>query len=177
MKTTNLMIQSFGDSKIVFTEQGWINATATCKAFGKNGLDNYLRSKQFIEYAQVVAVSLQYDDFMDLKKTKEGRWGGTFLHPKLVFEFARWISPMLAFWCNERMVKRLKPPEIAAKITWLEQRMDCIEQDKQWTPLFVDTRSAVERLVKNYATATQMPIEDIYQLLYERFTLIYKQSP
>ncbi|EAY29807.1 hypothetical protein M23134_05680 [Microscilla marina ATCC 23134] len=27
------------------------------------------------------------------------------------------------------------------------------------------------------ATATQMPVEDIYQLLYKRFTLIYKQNP
>jgi hypothetical protein len=182
MKTTNLIVQNFWNSRVAFTEQGWINATATCKAFGKNGLDNYLRSKQFIDYAQIVAISLRYDNFMDLIKTKRGQQGETSIHPDLIFDFVHWISPTLAFWCNDRIIKCLghnqTSPKITAKITQLEHRVKCLEKDQQIVsiPLFTDTRKALELLIKNYATTNQVSVQYLYQLLYEWFTLIYKQK-
>lgn len=195
MKTTNLITQNFRESKITFTEQGWINATATCEAFGKNGLDNYLRSKRFIEYAKVVSENLKYVNFMDLKFTRKGHQGGTYLHPKLAVEFARWISPAFGFWCDETITKLLNQqqektlPHIASKITALEQRMTHLEEDKHQATqqlkalsqvdsfaLFVDTRRALDRLVKDYATATQTPTKKIYNILYKQFSIVYRKN-
>jgi hypothetical protein len=196
MKTTNLIIQNFRESKITFTEQGWINATATCEAFGKNGLDNYLRSKRFIEYAQVVSENLKYVNFTDLKFTKKGHQGGTYLHPKLAVEFARWISPAFGFWCDETIETLLNQQQqakastqITSNMAKLEKRITSLEEDKHQAAqqlkalsevdtfaLFVDTRRALDRLIKDYATATQTPVKKIYNLLYKQFSVMYRKN-
>ena len=37
---------------------------------------------------------------MALLKSKRGKNGGTWLHPKLAIAFARWLSPDFAAWCD-----------------------------------------------------------------------------
>ena len=99
----------YNGTGIVFTADGWINATASAIALGKADLDNFLRSKAYTEYAEVVAAACSVK-FTDLKKTVtgKGKEQGTFLHPKLAVQFARWISPAFAFWCDERVAELIR---------------------------------------------------------------------
>lgn len=89
---------------IIFTADGWINATASAAALGKSKLDNFLASTGYLEYAEAVAKVCSLE-IRELKRTVigKGKEQGTFLHPKLAVQFARWVSPAFAFWCDERV--------------------------------------------------------------------------
>lgn len=44
---------------------------------------------------------LRTDNFVRAKKG--GRGSGTYLHKDIAIEFARWLSPAFAVWCNDRI--------------------------------------------------------------------------
>ncbi len=93
----------FNGTGIQFSADGWINATATVRDLGKEGLDNFLRSTAYAEYAAVVAKSNSVD-ITELKVARRGRYdSGTFLHPELAVLFGRWISPELAYWLDKQV--------------------------------------------------------------------------
>ncbi|MBC6988988.1 KilA-N domain-containing protein [Hymenobacter sp. BT491] len=93
----------FNGTGIQFSADGWINATATVRDLGKEGLDNFLRSATYLEYATVVAKSNSVD-ITELKAARRGRYdSGTFLHPELAVLFGRWISPELAYWLDKQV--------------------------------------------------------------------------
>ncbi|PSJ79956.1 hypothetical protein C7N83_09155 [Neisseria iguanae] len=52
-----------------------------------------------------------------VKKGAPATGGGTWLHPKLAIDFARWLNPHFAVWCDEQIEKILsgQQPEIKAK--------------------------------------------------------------
>lgn len=101
----------YNGTGIVFTADGWINATATAQAFGKAGLENFTRSAAYLEYAAVVAEAHSVDS-TELKITRKGgaspEAGGTFLHPELAVVFARWISPAFAYWCDKQVATLIR---------------------------------------------------------------------
>ncbi len=97
----------FNGTGIIFSADGWLNATASAQALGKNDLDNFLRSKTYVEYAEVVAAANSVN-FTDLKTTRRGNGGGTFLHPELAVVFARWISPAFAYWCDKQVATLIR---------------------------------------------------------------------
>lgn len=93
----------FNGIGIQFSADGWLNATASAEALGKERLDNFLGSAAYLEYATVVAKSNSLE-IGELKKARRGRYGsGTFLHPELAVCFARWISPEFAYWCDKQV--------------------------------------------------------------------------
>lgn len=97
----------YNGTGIVFTADGWLNATASAQALGKTDLDNFLRSKPYQEYADVVAQANSVNS-TELKKTKQGNGGGTFLHPEMAVVFARWISPAFAYWCDKQVATLIR---------------------------------------------------------------------
>jgi len=92
------------DSKVmVALENGlWMEVTSIAKENGKD-LSNYWRSKDTIEYMKVVS-ELNSVNSTELKKTVQGKYGGTYLHPELVVHFARWCNPRFAVECD-RFIK------------------------------------------------------------------------
>lgn len=99
----------YNGTGIVFTADGWLNATASAAALNKPDLDNFLRSKTYTEYAQVVADACSVK-ITDLKKTVvgKGKVQGTFLHPEMAVVFARWISPAFAYWCDKQVATLIR---------------------------------------------------------------------
>lgn len=99
----------YNGTGIVFTADGWINATATVQAFDKQGLENFLRSSFYLEYAQAVADGCSVN-ITDLKRkvAGKGKDQGTFLHPDLAVMFARWISPAFAYWCDKQVATLIR---------------------------------------------------------------------
>lgn len=43
----------------------------------------------------------------DLVKVTNGDNGGTWMHEDVAIEFARWLSPSFAIWCNDRIKELL----------------------------------------------------------------------
>lgn len=104
----------YNGTGITFSADGWLNATASAAALGKNDLDNFLRSKTYTEYAEVVAAACSVN-ITDLKKTVvgKGKEQGTFLHPEMAVVFARWISPAFAYWCDKQVALLIRTAQEA----------------------------------------------------------------
>lgn len=89
-----------------FNASSWLNATVAAKAFDKD-LSNWLRSPETIEYVQelnsVKSTELNSPEFGEFVVTKQGRNGGTWIHPDLVVLFARWCNVRFAVWCDRQI--------------------------------------------------------------------------
>jgi phage antirepressor YoqD-like protein len=122
-----------------------INATEMAKPFKKN-VAHWLRNdstKAFIDaYSR-----LRNRNFADLVVIKSGNpstGGGTWLHEDLAVEFARWLSPEFAIWCNAR-IKELLTIGITAAPDVVEQ---LIKNPDHAIRLFQELKDIQERNVK-----------------------------
>jgi hypothetical protein len=88
-------------------EDGFINATLLCKAGNKRfndwcRLDSTKELLSSLNEDQILTTSQTAVKFMDVK---EGRYGGSWIHPDLAIQLAQWISPKIAFqvsrWIRE----------------------------------------------------------------------------
>ena len=82
-----------------------VNATQMAKPFNKSPKD-FLKteqSKRFIKALGEVKKILS----SDLVKVTYGNNGGTWMHEDVALEFARWLSPAFAIWCNDRIKELL----------------------------------------------------------------------
>lgn len=92
---TNLIVFNYKGQGISRRDDGFINLTQMCQANGKR-IDNWLRLKQTQDYISVLGNSLSYE----VVYSEEGVNGGTWGHPSLAINLARWISPEFAVWCD-----------------------------------------------------------------------------
>lgn len=98
--------------KITFSigKDVYVNATKMAKAFNKRPNDWLVLSstKEFLQALSVTKFSCN----TQLVITKRGNCAngsqGTWLHEDVALEFARWLSPMFAIWCNDRIKELLK---------------------------------------------------------------------
>ena len=95
-------------SLLLKTEDLFFNATQMAKPFGKK-VKFFLRLESTKEYIREI---LKGEDSTllkseDLIMKKRGKYGGTWLHKELAFEFAGWCSPVfrrkLHKWVEERL--------------------------------------------------------------------------
>ncbi|WP_186016214.1 KilA-N domain-containing protein [Burkholderia gladioli] len=82
-----------------FTRDGWFDATGAARHFGKR-VDNWLRLAETTTYLAALSEALTTSDVRKFVRSREGRNGGTWLHPKLAVAFARWCDPRFAVWCD-----------------------------------------------------------------------------
>lgn len=79
-----------------------VNATEMAKPFGKRPVDwlKTSQSKEIIkELSKVKNITLA-----DLVRVVKGTDNpGTWMHEDVALEFARWLSPAFAIWCNDRI--------------------------------------------------------------------------
>lgn len=99
---------SFSQFSVSFQENGYLNATAIAKQYGKR-VGDYLRNERTQEYIEALAENLSRTRKITLDKNqlvvvKNGGIGnGTWLYPKLAVDFARWLNPKFAVWCDEQI--------------------------------------------------------------------------
>lgn len=104
------IIKSFNGISVLFRENGYLNATVIAKNFNKQPRD-YLVNQQTQEYILALAehLSIKGNTLIDknqlviIKKGSSYNGGGTWLHPKLAVDFARWLDPKFAVWCDEQI--------------------------------------------------------------------------
>lgn len=123
-----LITKEFQELKIVFTNNGEINGTQTSKLFNKD-IREFMRSKAYKEYVKALSVHLNCDvgNLHITYKGNSAKEQGTFLHPRLLVFFARWLSPKFAVWCDELILNQLKS-EIQFKQTIINDQQLVIDE-------------------------------------------------
>lgn len=100
-----------------------VNATEMAKPFGKL-VGDWLRLKTTTEFADALSADMQIPISALIKVVKGGNnEQGTWMHEDVALEFARWLSPAFAIWCNKRIKELLQYGMTATQPT-LEQMIN-----------------------------------------------------
>lgn len=103
------VVYDYKGSQISFMsgENVMVNATQMAKPFSKQPID-WLKTNQSKEYIETFS-KLKIISLADLVQViKGGNNSGTWMHEDVALEFARWLSPAFAIWCNDRIKELLK---------------------------------------------------------------------
>lgn len=82
-----------------------VNGTQMGRYFGKRP-SNWLDNKNAKDFIAAYCESRKRDS-TDLVVVTYGNNGGTWFHEDIALEFARWLSPIFAVWCNSKIKELL----------------------------------------------------------------------
>ena len=100
-----------------------VNATEMAKPFGKLAKD-WLSNKSTKEFLSTLSAvrTIPLTDVVEIKQGGNSEQG-TWMHEDVAMEFARWLSPAFAIWCNDRIKELLQYGMTATQPT-LEQMIN-----------------------------------------------------
>ena len=80
-------------------KDGYVNATAMCKASG-NLMGKYLQIQATKDYLRALSMSIGFpiDLLTEVISTGKNEARGTWVHPRVAVDLARWCSPAFAIW-------------------------------------------------------------------------------
>ena len=109
MQDKEIKFFSYNGSSISFFngKNVMVNATEMARAFGKRPA-KWLELPSTKEFLSVLT-DVRKSDFALIQTDKGGinGGGGTWMHEDVALEFARWLSPAFAIWCNDRIKELL----------------------------------------------------------------------
>lgn len=123
MKTNQIF--QYNGSPITFYKDDnvMVNATEMAKPFGKL-VGDWLRLKATTEFTEALSADMHIPISALIQVVKGGNSEqGTWLHEDVALEFARWLSPSFAIWCNKR-IKELLQYGMTAMQPTLEQMIN-----------------------------------------------------
>lgn len=112
----NTIQETYQGNPIRFNREGWLNATTAPRLHGKR-VDQWLSALGAQQYLAELATAMELHSSEDLIQVHKGRSGGTWLHPRLAIEFARWLDPSFAIWCT-LVMERLLREELTEKLRY-----------------------------------------------------------
>ncbi len=111
-QSSPITIFKYEDTDIAFRADdgtAMVNATQMARTFGKKPI-KWLELPSTEEYLNSLS-NVRKSDISSLVQTKQGspnNGGSTWMHEDVALEFARWLSPMFAIWCNDRIKELFK---------------------------------------------------------------------
>ncbi|MDP1637108.1 MAG: KilA-N domain-containing protein [Candidatus Nitrotoga sp.] len=102
---TNIVKAEFDDIAVTFTEDAWFNATEVADKYNRRVTDwqNNNETQHYLSaLAEILKVPKEH-----LLKTRRGRYGGTWMHPRLAVAFARWLDVRFGVWCDDQIYQIL----------------------------------------------------------------------
>lgn len=126
---------SFGNFPVSFQNNGYLNATVVAAHFNRR-VGNYLKSERTQEYIAALAEKLSVtpkratEDNQIVIIKQGGTEQGTWLHPKLAVDFARWLDPKFAVWCDEQIEQILSGSPKLETQTTIEERRGLVDAVK-----------------------------------------------
>lgn len=151
------LIKTFGDFAVSFNSDGYLNATQIAKQFDKR-INNYLRSEQtqlyitaLLDVLKARNSAMTENQLVIVQKGGNVHFSGTWLHPKLAVDFARWLDPKFAVWCDEQIEQIISGTQPKLAQTTVADR----------TPLRQAVSALVGRCGFDYSAA--------YHLVHQRF--------
>lgn len=166
---SNQIVKHYHGNSITFLNKDslMVNATEMAKAFGKRVSDwlNNQSTKEFLDALTVTRKSVSAD-FQAVKVVKGGipELQGTWLHQDAALEFARWLSPKFAIWCNDKIkelmlkgytcIDSLSVPsyQISDPIKRAEK---WIEEEKQRQQLAIENKTKQKKIEEQQHTIEQ----------------------
>ncbi len=109
----SLVVRTWNDTPIARRSiDGYVNATAMCRANGKEWF-GYVRTDRAKEYISALEASLQGSpqksgDLIQVIGTGSNESRGTYVHPRLAVDLARWINPEFAVWMDGWLLEELE---------------------------------------------------------------------
>lgn len=139
----NPVVYDYKGSQISFIsgENVMVNATQMAKPFNKVPKD-WLRTKQTQEFISTLSAVRQIcpTQLVEVRQGNSTSYEqGTWMHEDVALEFARWLSPAFAIWCNDRIKELLKTgvttvsnddEAIAYAMQVLNKRLEQARQEK-----------------------------------------------
>jgi len=103
MTIDKIIVEQFHGHAIAFHPgDAFVNLTTMCRAFGKSP-HHFLQLESSKAFTKALETETSGNP---ASLTVEGRNGGTWAHPDLALECARWLSPEFAIWTN-RVIRAL----------------------------------------------------------------------
>lgn len=125
MIENSIKVFDYKGSKISFAngENMMVNATEMAKPFEKRPAKwlELPSTKDFL--AALTAIRKSDTALIQTNSGGINGGGGTWMHEDVALEFARWLSPAFAIWCNDRIKELLKYGMTATQPT-LDEMLD-----------------------------------------------------
>jgi hypothetical protein len=97
---------------------GYVNATAMCKAYGKHW-SHYVENARTTQYLQALSTSLGIPRDLLIQSITTGlnELRGTWVHPRIAVDLARWLHPEFAVWMDGWFLESFTPRLVADATT------------------------------------------------------------
>ena len=131
-----LAVREYLGNKIEFkTIEGYVYANANQMANGFGGskkLENWKNSPNTKRYIEALTNSLKSRE-LNLIDSREGKNGGTWIHEKLILNFARYLNVEFELWCDEQIATLLREGkvELQPKPMSIQQMMIITLQEQE----------------------------------------------
>lgn len=116
MYASGIVVRTWNDAPISRRDSdGFADATAMCQAHDKLW-GNYRQLDRTAEYIKALAAStgLAPDQLIVSTKGGPAHLQGTWIHPRLAVDLARWLSPDFAVWMDGWFLEQAQEPQAAA---------------------------------------------------------------
>ena len=139
MNASGLVVRTWNDAPISRRDSdGFADATAMCQANGKLW-GHYRENERTTAYLAALGESLNLPADQLVLTTTSGpnHLRGTWIHPRLAVDLARWLSPQFAVWMDGWFLEQLEQPQppVAAVDGWDHPRWEAISgtsSAEQW---------------------------------------------
>jgi hypothetical protein len=130
---------------------GYVNATAMCQAGAKRWPD-YIRLDRSQAYiaalSPVVGIcTTGIDGLIQVRQGGQPHLQGTWIHPRLAIDLARWIAPAFAVWMDgwllEEMAQAPQPAQPRARRRTTRAQDTRTEEDRWWDQATMPQRHAL----------------------------------
>jgi len=114
MTNTGIVVRTWNDAPITRRDSdGYADATAMCQANGKEWY-GYIRNERTSDYITALAdaTGLESAQLVISTTTGPNHLRGTWIHPRLAVDLARWISPAFAVWMDGWFLEALGAPQL-----------------------------------------------------------------
>jgi hypothetical protein len=134
------------------TSDGYVNATAMCKANGKRWSD-YRESDRCQQYIDALESETGISGFDLIQSTRGGTGSLTMVHPQVAIDLARWISAPFAVWMDGWFLEKTAPQPLPA--TPEQQNLEWLMKFAGSYGIAFDDRDQLQ--IKNYAMQLALP--------------------
>lgn len=135
-------------------EKMMVNATQMAKAFGHGKEPNYwLKTQAAKDFIEALIASRNLDAADLQRVVNGGKDFGTWFHEDVALEYARWLSPKFAIWCNDHIKELLRTGSTSISLpmdyeTALEQLLVKVKETKR---LALETQRQAQYIAENQA--------------------------
>jgi len=151
------IIREFNSVKITQrAHDGYLDATAMCKASNKQ-FKHYWENKSTAKFLEVLSLNVGIPTFK-LVESKQGRYGGTWAHPKVAINLAQWCSPEFAVMVSDWVFELLTTGKVELQPEISQAKMlEYAQINKEFMTLF-GIESNMQTLALNNAMQKQFGV-------------------